>query len=77
MAFEDNTEAEDVTLQSSYDIDSTESHIAKITQRSHKIDLQAAIIRDNVAVPIPKVDRGIGDARNILRVVINKTDNDH
>ena len=41
-----------------------------------RIDLQAGAIGDNVAVPIPAVDRGRGDPRNILGVVVNKTDND-
>ena len=41
-----------------------------------RIDLQAGAIGDNVAVPIPAADRGRGDPRNILGVVVNKTDND-
>ena len=41
-----------------------------------RVDLQAGTIGDNVAVPIPPVDRGRGDARNILGIVVNKTDND-
>ena len=39
-------------------------------------NLQAGTIGDNAAVSIPAVDRGRGDARNILGVVVNKTDND-
>ena len=47
----------------------------RMVQRS-RIDLQAGVIGDNVAVPIPAVDTGRGDPRNILGVVVNKTDND-
>ena len=64
---EDSTE---VTLQSSYDTDSTDSRIAQLMQRRHEASVvqneqterMAAIIGDNVAVPIPAVDRGRGDA---------------
>ena len=47
----------------------------RMVKRS-RVDLQAGTIGDNVAVPIPAVDRGRGDARNIWGVVVNKTDND-
>ena len=58
-----------------------EASIAKNEQaermvKRSRIDLQTGAIGDNVAVPIPAVDRGRGDARNILGVVVNKTDND-
>ena len=42
--------------------------------RSH-VDLRASSIGDNVAVPIPKVDKGRGDTRNILGVIMGVTDN--
>ena len=59
-------------------------HEASIAQRQQaermvkrsRVDLQAGTIGDNVEVPIPAVDRGRGDARNILGVVVNKTNND-
>ena len=87
--FEDNAEAEAITTRSC-DTESIDSRTAQITQRRHeasiaqvermvkrsRIDLQAGAIGDNVAVPIPAVDRGRGDPRNILGVVVNKTDND-
>ena len=90
--FEDTAETEDITLQSC-DTDNIESRTAQIKVRHEasiaqqeqaermvkrsRVDLQAGIIGDNVAVPIPAVDRGRGDARNISGVVVNKTDNDH
>ena len=42
----------------------------RVVKRS-RIDLQARVIGDNVAVPIPAVCRGRGDPRNILGVVVN------
>ena len=41
-----------------------------------RIDLKVAEIGDNVAVPIPMVDRGRGDPRNILGVVVDRNEND-
>jgi len=43
--------------------------------RSH-IELQAGNIGDNVALPVPLVDRGKGDPRNILGIIIDKNEND-
>ena len=65
-----DTDSTEVTLQSSYDTDSTDSRIAQLMQRRHEASVvqneqterMAAIIGDNVAVPIPAVDRGRGDA---------------
>jgi len=37
-----------------------------------RVDLKAGIAGDNVAVPIPLVDRGRGDPRNILGVIVNR-----
>ena len=39
----------------------------RMVKRS-RIDLHAGVIGDNVAVPIPAVDTGRGDPRNILGV---------
>ena len=44
--------------------------------RRGRVDPQAAISSDIVAVPVPAADRGRVDARNIPGVLINKTDND-
>ena len=40
-----------------------------------RIDLKAGKIRDNVAVPIPMVDRGRGDPRNIFGVILDRNEN--
>ena len=37
-----------------------------------RVDLKAGVAGDNVAVPIPLVDRGRGDPRNILGVIVNR-----
>lgn len=47
----------------------------RMVKRS-RVDLKAGTMGDNVALPIPAVDRGRGDARNILGIVVSKTDND-
>ena len=73
--FEDNTEAKDVTLLTSYDTDSIHSCTTQITQlpllkieqakrmvKRNRVDLKAPIISDNVSVPIPAVARGRGNA---------------
>ena len=41
-----------------------------------RIDLKVGEAGDNVAVPIPMVDRGRGDPRNILGVILNRDEND-
>ena len=41
-----------------------------------RIDLQAGTLGDNVAIPIPAVDRGRGDASNILGAIVDKTHSD-
>ena len=43
--------------------------------RSH-VDLRTGSIGDNAAVPIPTVDKGRGDPRNILGVIVGVTDKD-
>ena len=47
----------------------------RMVKRS-RIDLKAGEIGDNVAVPIPMVDRGRGDPRNILGVILDHNEND-
>ena len=47
----------------------------RMVKRS-RIDLKPAELFDNVAIPIPTVDRGRGDPRNILGVILDKSDND-
>ena len=44
-------------------------------KRSH-INLKPAELYVNVAILIPMVDRGRGDPRNILGVILDKSDND-
>ena len=41
-----------------------------------RINLKSGNIGDNVAVSIPAVDRGRGYARNILGIVVDKTEKD-
>ena len=41
-----------------------------------RIDLKAGEVGDNVAVPIPMVDRGRGDPRNIIGVIVDRDEND-
>ena len=90
--FEDDAETEDVTLQSceTDSIESRTAQITKRRHEAsmaqqeqaermvkrRRVDLQVGTIGDNVAVPIPAVDRGRGDARNNFGVLVNKTDND-
>ena len=47
------------------------SQAERMVKRSH-LDLRADQQGDNVAVPVPLVDRGRGDARNILGVIIDR-----
>jgi len=37
-----------------------------------RVDLKAGVAGDNVAVPIPLVDRGRSDPQNILGVIVNR-----
>ena len=46
----------------------------RMVKRS-RIELQPGNIGDNVALPVPMVDRGRGDPRNILGVIIDKNEN--
>ena len=52
-----------------------QSQAERMLKRSHVI-LKAGDIEDNVAVPIPSVDRGRGDPRNILGVIVAHNEND-
>ena len=40
-----------------------------------RVELGDASEGDNVAIPIPLVDRGRGDPRNLLGVVVNRDEN--
>ncbi|GFS19496.1 KRAB-A domain-containing protein 2 [Elysia marginata] len=42
-----------------------------------RIELAAGQKGDNVAIPIPLVDRGRGDPRNILAVILDRSENDN
>ena len=44
-------------------------------QRS-RVEMVAGKVGDNVAVPIPLVDRGRGDPRNILGIVLDRNEDD-
>ena len=47
----------------------------RMVKRS-RIVLVAGQVEDNVAVPIPLVDRGRGDPRNILGIILDRDEND-
>lgn len=47
----------------------------RMVKRS-RIELTAGQLGDNVAVPIPLVDRGRGDPRNILGVIVSRSESD-
>ena len=47
----------------------------RMVKRS-RIDLKVAEVGDNVAIPIPMVDKGRGDPRNILGVVLDRNEHD-
>jgi len=40
------------------------------------VDLKAGEVGDNVAIPIPLVDRGRGDPRNILGIIVDRNEQD-
>jgi len=48
----------------------------RMVKRS-RIELVAGEIGDNVAVPIPLVDRGRGDPRNILGIIVSRDDSNN
>ncbi|KAG1666098.1 hypothetical protein GQR58_019090 [Nymphon striatum] len=41
-----------------------------------KVVMKAGVVGDNVAVPIPSVDRGRGDPRNIIGVIVEVSDSE-
>lgn len=47
----------------------------RMVKRS-RVEMVAGKVGDNVAVPIPLVDRGRGDPRNILGIVLDRNEND-
>ncbi|KAK7111892.1 hypothetical protein V1264_011445 [Littorina saxatilis] len=47
------------------------SQAQRMVKRS-RVDLKAGEVGDNVAVPVPLVDRGRGDPRNILGVILHR-----
>jgi len=47
----------------------------RMVKRS-RVEMVAGKVGDNVAVPIPLVDRGRGDPRNILGIVLDTNEND-
>lgn len=51
--------------------DGQHSQAERMVKRS-KVEMKAGDLGDNVAVPIPLVDRGRGDPRNILGVIIDR-----
>ena len=47
----------------------------RMVKRS-KITLAAGDVGDNVTIAIPLVDRGRGDPRNLMGVILNRNEND-
>ena len=47
----------------------------RMVKRS-KLELTSGQEGDNVAVPIPHVDRGSGDTQSILGIIIDRDEND-
>ncbi|XP_076055268.1 uncharacterized protein LOC143033663 [Oratosquilla oratoria] len=66
---------EDISNQRKRTRESQLSQTERIVKRSC-IDLKAGEVGDNVAVPIPMVDRGRGDLRNIIGVIVDRDEND-
>ena len=55
----------------------TEAYAGQLSQaermvKRSRVDFKCGEAGDNVAVPVPMVDRGRGDARNILGVIVNR-----
>jgi hypothetical protein len=40
--------------------------------KQSRVELQTSAVGDNVAAPIPMVDRGRGNAKNILGVIVHR-----
>ncbi|KAH3857474.1 hypothetical protein DPMN_100081 [Dreissena polymorpha] len=55
-----------------------ESHLSQAARKvkRSRVELKAGETGDNVAIPIPVVDRGRGDPRNILGVIVGWDKND-
>jgi hypothetical protein len=66
---------EDITNERKRAGDSQLSQAERMIKRS-RIDLKPGVIGDNVAVPIPMVDRGRGDPRNIIGVIVDRDEHD-
>lgn len=66
---------QNITSQRKRARDSQLCQAERMVKRS-RIDLKAGKVGDNVAVPIPMVDRGRGDPRNIIGVIIDRDEND-
>ena len=70
----------DVRLQNiKTERDGASSALMQQAQRMVKrsqLELVSGQIGDNVAVPIPQVDKGRGDPRNILEIVMDHNEND-
>ena len=64
-----------ITVQRKKAGETLASQAEHIVKRNH-ITLQAGDEGDNVAIPVPMVDRGRGDPHNISGVIINHNDND-
>lgn len=54
--------------------DSQVSQAERMVKQS-RVDLKAGEVGNNVAIPIPTVDRGRGDPRNILGVIVDHNEN--
>jgi len=49
---------------------------AERTVKRSRVEMVAGKVGDSVAVPIPLVNRGRGDPRNILGIVLDRNEND-
>ena len=66
---------QEITNQRKRARDSQLKQAERMVKRS-RIELKMAEVGDNVAVPIPLVDKGRGDPRNILGVVLDRDEHD-
>ena len=66
---------QEITNQRKRARDSQLKQAERMVKRS-RIELKMAEVGDNVAVPIPIVDKGRGDPRNILGVVLDRDEHD-
>ncbi|XP_076032943.1 uncharacterized protein LOC143020411 [Oratosquilla oratoria] len=70
-----NKRVEDISNQRKRARESHLSQAERMVKRS-RIDLKAGEVGDNVAVPIPMIDRGRDDLRNIIGVIVDRDEND-